>query len=117
MNISGPSIATALRKTVKTPSSMIIVQDSLSHKVQTVSVKFGGSANGHNGIKSIMSALGGDGGFHRFRIGIGRDQSDPAEYVLRKLSINEREFWADGGEGLDLILSEIGKVATQPPLR
>jgi peptidyl-tRNA hydrolase, PTH1 family len=114
MNISGPSIAAVLRQTVKASSSMIIVQDSLSHRPETLSVKFGGSANGHNGIKSVLSALGGDGGFYRFRIGIGRDQSDPAEYVLQKLSARERQFWSSDGGGLDGILGEIWKVAAQP---
>lgn len=110
MNISGPSVAAALRKTVTSPSSMIIIHDSLSHRVETLSVKFGGSANGHNGLKSVISALGGEMGFHRFRVGIGRDQTDAADYVLRKLSSHERQCWGDDGEGIDLILREIERV-------
>ena len=112
MNVSGPSVAAALRKTVKSPGSMIVIQDSLSHKIRSLSVKLGGSANGHNGIKSVTAALGGDG-FYRFRIGIGRDQSDPADYVLQKLSTPEREFWGSGGQGLDAVLREIHKIALQ----
>jgi PTH1 family peptidyl-tRNA hydrolase len=108
MNISGPSIAAAFRKTVQSPTSLIIITDSLSHKPETLSVKLGGSANGHNGVKSIISALGGETGFYRFRVGIGRDESDPADYVMRKLSSHERQFWDD--QGLDLVLSEIEKV-------
>lgn len=109
MNISGPSVATAYRKTVDAPDSMIVLSDSLSHKPEILSVRLGGSANGHNGVKSIISALGGEMGFYRFRIGIGRDQSDPANYVMQKLSAHERQFWDD--EGLDLILSQIETVA------
>jgi PTH1 family peptidyl-tRNA hydrolase len=89
---------------------MIVIQDSLSHKAETLSVKLGGSANGHNGIKSVIAALGGDG-FYRFRIGIGRDQSDPADYVLQKLSSSERTFWSDGGQGLNNVVREIHKIA------
>ena len=110
MNISGQSVVAALRKTVRSPESMIVIQDSLSHKAGTLSVKLGGSANGHNGIKSVMAALGGDG-FHRLRIGIGRDQTDPAEYVLQKLSTSERAFWGDGGQGLNIVVREIHKIA------
>ncbi|KAF9467388.1 peptidyl-tRNA hydrolase [Collybia nuda] len=109
MNISGPSIAAAFRQTRLPPTSLIVISDSLSHKVETLSVKLGGSANGHNGIKSIISALGGEMGFYRFRAGIGRDESDAATYVMRKLSSHERQFWDD--RGLELILSEIEKIA------
>lgn len=88
---------------------MIVISDSLSHKVETMHVRLGGSANGHNGLKSIISALGNDMNFYRFRIGIGRDDTDAAAYVLNKLPSHERRFWAN--EGLDLILTEIEKVA------
>lgn len=108
MNVSGPSVAATFRKTVRSPSSLIVIADSLDHGQESLSVKFGGSANGHNGIKSIISALGGEMGFYRFRIGIGRDES-PATYVMGKLSSHERQFWDD--EGLDLILAEIENVA------
>jgi len=117
MNVSGPSVAATLRKTVRFPGSMIVVQDSLSHKIEKVSPKFGGSANGHNGIKSIISALGGEMGFHRLRIGIGRDQTDAAAYVLRKLSSHERQFWGANGGGIDLIVKEIRNVARQNPVK
>jgi PTH1 family peptidyl-tRNA hydrolase len=110
MNISGPSIATAARAAVRLPSRMIVLADSLSHRPQTVSPKLGGSANGHNGIKSLIAALGGEAGFHRLRLGIGRDEgSDAADYVLQQLSGHERRFWT--GEGLDLVLQEIEKIA------
>lgn len=109
MNISGPSIVKAYRQTVNSPTSMIILSDSLSHRVGALSVKLGGSANGHNGIKSIIQALGGEMNFHRFRLGIGRNDSDAAEYVMGRLSSYERGFWSD--EGLDLILPQIESVA------
>ncbi|KAG5729572.1 Peptidyl-tRNA hydrolase [Termitomyces sp. T112] len=111
MNVSGPSIAAVCRKTVQSPKSMIVISDSLSHKVETMHTRLGGSANGHNGVKSIISALGNDMNFHRFRIGIGRDDTDAATYVMNKLSSHERHFWAN--EGLDLLLSGIEKVALQ----
>ncbi|KAF8902922.1 peptidyl-tRNA hydrolase [Gymnopilus junonius] len=109
MNISGPSIVKAYRQTVNSPASMIILTDSLDHRVTALSVKLGGSANGHNGVKSIISALGGESGFYRFRLGIGRDETDAAAYVLQRLSSHERQYW--NNEGLDAILREIEKVA------
>ncbi|PPQ98777.1 hypothetical protein CVT24_003335 [Panaeolus cyanescens] len=109
MNISGRPIVAALRQTNASPSSMIVLTDSLSHRVTSLSVKLGGSANGHNGVKSIISALGGDMAFYRFRLGIGRDQTDAADYVMQRLSSHERQFWND--EGVDLVLKEIEKIA------
>jgi len=52
-------------------------------------------------------------GFYRFRVGIGRDETDAATYVLCKLSSHERQFW--GNEGVDLALREIEKIARKTP--
>ena len=109
MNISGPSIVQNFRQTANSPGSMVVLADSLEHKVGALSPKLGGSANGHNGVKSIIAALGGEMGFYRFRLGIGRNQMDAAVYVMQTLSSYERKFWND--EGLDLVLKEIEKVA------
>lgn len=113
MNISGRSVSTALRQTVRSPGSMVVIHDSLSHKQEKLSYKLGGSANGHNGIKSVISALGGEANFHRLRIGIGHNDVDAAEYVLRKLSQHEREFWGRDGEGIELVLNEVEKVVAK----
>ncbi|KAH7888862.1 peptidyl-tRNA hydrolase [Phlebopus sp. FC_14] len=109
MNITGPAVACALRHTAKAPSAMIVIHDSLGHKPRILSVKFGGSANGHNGVRSVISALGGNLDFHRFRIGIGRD-GDAAEYVLSKMPADEILYW-DVGPGLDSVCSELRKIA------
>ena len=110
MNLSGPPVSTALRKTSRAPSSLIVLHDSLEHKPTAVSPKFGGSANGHNGIRSLISALG-TKDFFRLRLGIGRSESDVAGYVLSRLPNFERQFWAPDGPGLDLIWEQIQKIA------
>ncbi|KIK61751.1 hypothetical protein GYMLUDRAFT_165748 [Collybiopsis luxurians FD-317 M1] len=110
MNVSGPSIAQVYRNSVKSPNAMIILQDSMSHRAEQLSVKLGGSANGHNGVKSIISALGGEQGFYRFRLGIGdRGGTDAATYVMGKLTHHERDFWAE--DGLVNVLEELEKIA------
>ncbi|TFK70591.1 peptidyl-tRNA hydrolase [Pluteus cervinus] len=110
MNVSGPSIASIYRKTVKSPASLVVISDSLQHRPESLKVRLGGSANGHNGVKSIISSLGGQSDFYRFRIGIGRDNSDPADYVMRNLSSHERHFWTKGN-GFDLVLQELEIIA------
>lgn len=112
MNASGRAVANALRQTVKSTSSMIVIHDSLGHKPAKVSYKLGGSANGHNGLKSIISALGGDTNFHRLRIGIGHNDVDPAQYVLEHLSQREQEFWGADGDGVELVLKEVQRIVS-----
>lgn len=114
MNITGPAVAAALRHTAKVPGAMIVIHDSLEHKPKTLSVKFGGSANGHNGVRSVITALGGVPDFHRFRIGIGRD-GDAASYVLGRLSTEEGAHWDVGG-GLDMVCQELNEIALKPPV-
>ncbi|KAJ4469548.1 peptidyl-tRNA hydrolase [Lentinula aciculospora] len=110
MNVSGPTIAEIYRTSVKSPNAMIVLQDSMSHKVEQLSVKLGGSANGHNGVKSIISAFGGEQGFYRFRLGIGeRGSTDAADFVMGKLTPHERGFWVE--DGLDRVLDQIEVVA------
>lgn len=109
MNISGPSIAGAYRRTVNSPNSFIVISDSLDHPPETLSVRLGGSAQGHNGVKSVISALGGEMDFYRFRAGIGRDDDHAALYVMRNINRHEKMYWM--GKGLDRVLEEIEKVA------
>lgn len=112
MNLSGPPVSMALRKTSRVPSSLIALHDSLEHKPTSVSPKFGGSANGHNGVRSLISALG-TKDFFRLRLGIGRSESDVVGYVLSRLPNFERQFWAPDGPGPDLIWEQIQKIALQ----
>ncbi|KAJ7795585.1 peptidyl-tRNA hydrolase [Mycena olivaceomarginata] len=88
MNISGPSIAAACRKRGLPPSMLVVISDSTDHDPCTLKYRLAGSANGHNGLKSVISALG---------------------YVLGKLSSHERQFWS--GDGVDLVCDAIEKVA------
>lgn len=112
MNLSGPPLSRALKSVGLRPTNLIVLHDSLSHKPQAISPKDGGSANGHNGIRSVISALGTDA-FHRLRLGIGKNQGDAAEYVLEKLSPAERAFWEDDGAGVDQVWSAIERITTK----
>jgi hypothetical protein len=56
-----------------------------------VRLKRGGGDNGHNGLRSITSALG-SRDYLRVRVGIGRPpgRQDPADFVLKDFSSTER---------------------------
>lgn len=114
MNLSGPPVASALSQAGLLPTSLVVLHDSLSHKPLVISPKFGGSANGHNGIRSIIAAsrIGAD--FHRLRLGIGKNEGqDAADYVMASLSPVEREFWGPDGKGVDAAWKHIERIIQQ----
>ncbi|KIK12506.1 hypothetical protein PISMIDRAFT_18701 [Pisolithus microcarpus 441] len=112
MNIAGPSIASALHNTVKLPASMVVVHDSLDHKVKVLSVKLEGSANGHNGVWSVIDTLRANADFYCFRIGIGQDCAvDPANYVLPDMPLDGLLHW--NGVSLDRVCHELGRIMSR----
>jgi peptidyl-tRNA hydrolase, PTH1 family len=91
MNLSGGSVA-ALRRFYKIPvERLLVVHDELDIPFGSIRLKLGGGDNGHNGLRSVTSALG-TRDYYRVRIGIGRPpgRMDPADYVLRDFSKAER---------------------------
>jgi PTH1 family peptidyl-tRNA hydrolase len=55
-------------------------------------VKLGGGDNGHNGLRSVRSALG-TGDYYRVRVGVGRPpgRQPVADFVLSDYSAAERK--------------------------
>ena len=70
MNLSGESVAEALRFHKMTPAQVIVFHDDLDLNPAQIKIKQGGGAGGHNGLKSIDAHIGKD--YWRVRIGIGR---------------------------------------------
>jgi len=70
MNLSGKSVAAALRYWKIEPDEMLIAHDELDLPPGTARLKFDGGHGGQNGLRDTMRLLG-HGGFHRLRIGIG----------------------------------------------
>lgn len=81
MNSSG-LITPWLNKKGIGAQNILVVHDELELPFGQVNVKAGGSARGHNGLKSLIQYLGTD--FARIRCGIGRPEhkEDVANYVL-----------------------------------
>ncbi|GAA5845119.1 hypothetical protein JCM9279_005440 [Rhodotorula babjevae] len=89
---------------VKPMLRLLTLQDDLDLAPSAVKYQRGGGPRGHNGVRSISSALKGSRDFHRLWIGIGRpvERSDVASYVLRPLSRDEVracEYDEDDGRG------------------
>ncbi len=92
MNETGGPVK-ALANFYKVPPERIIaIHDELDIDFGTLRLKLGGGDNGHNGLKSMRSALG-TGDFHRVRVGIGRPpgRQNPADFVLSNYSTSERK--------------------------
>ena len=70
MNLSGKSVAAALRYWKIAPEEALLVHDELDLPPGTARLKFDGGHGGQNGLRDTIRLLG-HGRFHRLRIGIG----------------------------------------------
>jgi peptidyl-tRNA hydrolase, PTH1 family len=79
MNLSGLSVAALVRELeIPIPShDVIVIYDELDLPLGTIRIRERGSANGHNGVKSVSGALGTEE-WLRIRIGVGRQAKGPA---------------------------------------
>ena len=100
MNLSGESVASLIRRNgVDDVARLIVVHDELDLEPGRVKVKRGGSAAGHNGLKSINNSLK-SSNYARLRFGIDNNfipgyQSD---YVLGDYSKEEQKNLIDNIE-------------------
>ncbi len=117
MNESGGPVK-ALAKFYKVdPEQIIVLHDELDIPLSAIRVKLGGGDNGHNGLKSIRSAMG-TGDWYRIRLGIGRPpgQQDPADFVLRNFGSAESaevaSLVSEGCEAVSTLITK-GLIETQ----
>lgn len=103
MNLVGPSVVALLRFYKIAPADLLVIYDDLDLPLGTLRLRPSGGAGGHNGIKSIIGALG-NGDFNRLRIGIDRPpgRMDPAAYVLQDFSAQQETIVASArGRAVD----------------
>jgi PTH1 family peptidyl-tRNA hydrolase len=95
MNLVGPSVQALLRFYKVDPADLLVIYDDLDLPLGTLRLRATGGSGGHNGMKSIIGALG-HGDFPRLRIGIDRPpgRMDPAAYVLQGFSAQQEEVMA-----------------------
>jgi len=93
MNLSGETVA-ALKQRFTVDSARIwVVSDDACIDLGVLRVRSEGSAGGHNGLRSIIDALGTQA-FPRFRVGIGipPDAFPLEKYVLARFTPDERKI-------------------------
>lgn len=91
MNRSGDCIARVVRNTIFDPAHLLVAVDDINLPLGRLRFRAGGSAGGHNGLKSIIERTG-SREFHRMRMGVGDDRqsADLAGHVLSTFSPGER---------------------------
>ena len=92
MNRSGDCLARICKNTIFDPADLLVVVDDINMPLGRLRLRAGGSAGGHNGLKSITERLGSPD-YHRMRMGVGDDRRAPelAEHVLSGFLPEERE--------------------------
>ena len=88
MNLSGEAVGEAARFYKLPPERVIVISDETALAPGRIRVRRSGSAGGHNGLKSVISALGSDA-FPRIRIGVGEPPHrdfDKKDWVLGRFS-------------------------------
>ncbi len=99
MNVSGSAVSLLVRAHLEAPSDLLVVYDDVDLPLGKIRIREGGSPGTHNGMKSIVDALGTDR-FPRLRFGIrGEDfdgRRDLADFVLDRFEEDEQEQVAAG---------------------
>ena len=93
MNLSGECVSPVLKYHNATINDLLVVSDDIDLPVGRLRIRKGGSAGGHNGLKSVIERTG-SSDFVRLRIGVGRDpqsRSNVIGYVLGKFSPEARK--------------------------
>lgn len=118
MNLSGVAVRMLIDKYEADPAEMIVLVDEVDLPWGMIRIRERGSAGTHNGMKSVVQAVGTE--FIRIRLGVGPEKvwGELRDYVLRPMNRAEREtaeqMAADSVEAVELILTEgISKAMTR----
>lgn len=94
MNDSGRAVGPARGELHVEPDHVLVIHDEIDLPFGEVRTRLGGGLAGHNGLKSIRSALG-TTAFHRVRIGVGRPPTTDPELVAAFVLGKFRQSKAD----------------------
>jgi PTH1 family peptidyl-tRNA hydrolase len=110
MNDSGEALIKFLKLNPIDSSNIVVLHDDMEIPLGEIQLTMGGSAKGHNGVRSIYDQLGNQD-VARLRLGTGRPAEgiDAKDFVLAKFKDHEEsdvtKMTIQAGEYLSLILS------------
>ena len=93
MNLSGEAVRPAADFYKIPPDHVLVISDDTALAVGRLRIRRGGSAGGHNGLKSIIQHLGTDQ-FPRIRVGVGEKPHpdyDLADWVLGRFTGEDKK--------------------------
>lgn len=92
VNRSGTAVADLVREHRAKADDLLVIVDDLDLPLGRLRLRGDGSHGGHNGLRSIIDALGRNN-FPRLRVGIGRPPAgvDPADFVLTPFAPAEQD--------------------------
>ncbi len=106
MNLSGNCVAPVVKyHNAQVAEDLLVVSDDIDLPVGKMRIRKGGSAGGHNGLRSVIERTG-TPDFLRLRVGVGRDARDRANvvgHVLGKFAPEDRKV-------MDEVVAEAVKV-------
>lgn len=111
MNRTGETLPKLFQRFEADCSGLVIVYDDIALPVGKLRIRQKGSAGGHNGIKSLVSACGSDE-FMRVRVGIlpERPVGDVRDFVLSRVAKADREILGRAEEtaakAVEMLLAE-----------
>ncbi len=106
MNRSGQAVGALARYFRIAPENVLVVHDEIDLPPGVARLKRGGGHGGHNGLRDILTAFGGDAGFLRLRIGVGHpgNAREVVDYVLKSPPAAERALIDDAiGRSLEVL--------------
>ncbi|KFJ04537.1 aminoacyl-tRNA hydrolase [Bifidobacterium subtile] len=113
MNDSGNAVASISAYYGIEADHIVVIHDDMDLEFGRIKVKAGGSAGGHNGIKSIDRSLS-TNQYARVRMGVGHAQRGPrahdntVDWVLGGFGPDQRkqlpEFLADGADATETVI-------------
>lgn len=93
MNLSGEAAGEAARFYKLPPERVLVISDDVALPIGKMRIRAGGSAGGHNGLKSIIQHLGSDA-FPRIRVGVGapaHPEYEMVDWVIGRFTPAERK--------------------------
>ena len=94
MNDSGECVGALSRYFKIAPAELLVVYDDIALPLGTLRLREGGSAGGHNGLKSIIAHLGSED-FPRIRVGVGAPPQGGSEQIDWVLGVPKNQDWED----------------------
>ena len=115
VNRSGTAVYEALRRFEAGPEELFVISDYFHLSLGTIRIRISGSSGGHNGLQSIIDAVG-TAEFPRMRVGIGTrpeklEQNPDAipDFVLSRFEPEETETVAAAiSRAVDAVIMVIG---------